>query len=125
MNTIQVEQLLAVNGGKIPLEAWELVKRSLMEMDLRTANLRFSMMKDPTISIILSILLGQLGIDRFYIGDIGLGVLKLITCGGAGIWWIVDLFLIMNETRAKNLRLLQTGIFILKIGAHTGLRGFS
>lgn len=109
MNTIQVEQLLAVNGGKNPLEAWELVKRSLMEMDLRTANLRFSMMKDPTISIILSILLGQLGIDRFYIGDIGLGVLKLITCGGAGIWWIVDLFLIMNETRAKNLRLLQTG----------------
>lgn len=109
MNTIQVEQLLAVNGGKIPLEAWELVKRSLMEMDLHTANLRFSMMKDPTISIILSILLGQLGIDRFYIGDIGLGVLKLITCGGAGIWWIVDLFLIMNETRSKNLRLLQTG----------------
>ena len=65
-------------------------------------------MKDPTISIILSILVGALGVDRFYIGDIGLGVGKLLTGGGCYIWALVDIFLIMDATRQKNLELLLT-----------------
>lgn len=58
--------------------------------------------KDPTIALILSLFVGGLGVDRFYIGDTGLGVLKLITCGGFGVWAIIDLFLIMNATKNKN-----------------------
>ena len=41
-----------------------------------------------------SIFLGELGIDRFYLGYIGTGILKLITCGGFGIWWLIDLIMI-------------------------------
>ena len=48
--------------------------------------------KDPTTSIIVSILVGALGIDRFLIGDTGLGIAKLLTCGGLGIWALVDWF---------------------------------
>lgn len=59
--------------------------------------------KDPTTSIILSVLVGNFGIDRFMIGDVGLGIGKLLTCGGIGIWQIVDWFLIMGATREKNL----------------------
>lgn len=59
-------------------------------------------MKDPIISLILSIIVGSLGVDRFYVGDIGLGIIKLITCGGFSIWWLVDIFLIMGKTRMKN-----------------------
>ncbi|MEY4703351.1 MAG: hypothetical protein RIR96_1248, partial [Bacteroidota bacterium] len=59
-------------------------------------------MKDPQTSLILSIFLGKFGIDRFYIGDTGIGIGKLLTCGGAGIWWIVDCFLIQSATRQKN-----------------------
>lgn len=63
--------------------------------------------KDPTISLIVSLLAGALGIDRFLIGDVGLGVGKLLTCGGLGIWTIIDWFLIMGATREKNMQKIQ------------------
>jgi len=46
--------------------------------------------KDKDILILLAALLGALGIDRFYRGQIGLGILKLITFGGCGIWALID-----------------------------------
>lgn len=64
-------------------------------------------LKDPTMILVVSILAGSLGIDRFLIGDTGLGVGKLVTCGGLGIWWLVDLFLIMDATKQKNMEKLQ------------------
>ena len=51
-------------------------------------------MKSKVVALILSIFLGELGIDRFYLGYIGTGILKLITCGGFGIWWLIDLIII-------------------------------
>ena len=63
--------------------------------------------KDPTTSLIVSLLGGPLGIDRFIIGDTGLGIAKLLTCGGLGIWTIVDWFMIMGATREKNMEKLQ------------------
>ena len=53
-------------------------------------------MKSKVVALILSIFLGELGIDRFYIGFIGTGILKLITCGGFGIWWIIELIMIAS-----------------------------
>lgn len=45
-------------------------------------------------ALVLSILLGALGVDRFYLGYTLLGILKLITAGGFGVWWLIDLILI-------------------------------
>lgn len=42
---------------------------------------------------LLSLFLGNLGIDRFYLGQIGLGIGKLVTCGGCGVWALVDLII--------------------------------
>ncbi|HEV8191064.1 MAG TPA: TM2 domain-containing protein [Ktedonobacterales bacterium] len=49
---------------------------------------------DWLITLLLSIFLGYLGVDRFFTGSIVLGILKLITFGGCGIWWLVDIILI-------------------------------
>lgn len=48
-------------------------------------------------ALILSILVGSLGIDRFYLGYIGLGILKLLTAGGCGVWWLIDVILIATK----------------------------
>lgn len=53
--------------------------------------------KEWLIALLLSIFLGPLGIDRFYLGYIGLGILKLLTFGGCGIWWLIDLILIATN----------------------------
>lgn len=50
--------------------------------------------KSFTTALILSILVGGLGVDRFYLGYTGLGVAKLLTLGGCGIWAIIDIILI-------------------------------
>lgn len=59
------------------------------------------------VALLLSIFLGGLGIDRFYLGKIGTGILKLITCGGLGIWWLIDLIMIatgkMKDSKGRDL----------------------
>lgn len=65
-------------------------------------------LKDPTTILIVSLLSGAFGIDRFMIGDTGLGVAKLLTCGGFGIWSIVDWFVIQGRTRELNFQNIQT-----------------
>lgn len=59
--------------------------------------------RDKTTALILSILLGALGVDRFYLGKVGTGILKLLitifTLGlFAWVWWLIDIILISTDS---------------------------
>jgi len=83
----------------------------LQEDDSKWGVIQTLQFKDPTTMLIVSLLAGSLGIDRFLIGDTGLGIGKLLTCGGLGIWAIVDWFMIQGATREKNLAKLKQYVY--------------
>lgn len=88
------------------------IREKLVKLDdSKWPELQSLQFKDPTTSLIISILGGILGIDRFMIGDTGLGIGKLLTCGGLYIWGIVDWFLIQGATRKKNLEKINKVIY--------------
>ncbi len=64
--------------------------------------------KRTYLALILSIVLGVFGADRFYLGYKGAGILKFVTFGGLGIWWIIDIVLIatrvMRDSDGHKLR---------------------
>lgn len=45
--------------------------------------------------LLFLLLLGPFGLHRFYVGKIGTGILFLITAGGLGIWWLLDLIILI------------------------------
>lgn len=65
--------------------------------------------KEWLVALLLSIFLGTFGVDRFYLGHVGLGIGKLLTFGGCGIWYLIDVILIAvgNVTDAKGRPLRQ------------------
>ena len=52
--------------------------------------------KDWLVTLLLCLFLGGIGAHRFYVGKIGTGVIQLLSCGGCGIWYIVDLIMIIT-----------------------------
>ncbi len=71
--------------------------------------------KDRSMVLVLSVLLGYFGVDRFMLGDTGLGVLKLLTGGLCGILWLVDLFRIQEATDDYNRKKAQEILMGIKM----------
>ncbi len=108
MNSQKVETFLMTNGKCFPEMALPAIQQQLSEVDdSKWISLQAISFREPLMMLIVSFFGGGLGIDRFLIGDTGLGIAKLLTCGGFGIWTIVDYFLIMNATKESNLKKLQ------------------
>lgn len=112
MEVQKVDMFVMTNGEKLPEQQMPFIREKLLALDdSKWAALSTIQFKNPTTALILSIFLGSLGIDRFYIGDNGLGIGKLLTCGGLGIWTLVDWFNISSATRNKNYTKLQAYLY--------------
>jgi TM2 domain-containing membrane protein YozV len=108
MDSQKVDMFIMANGKYFESHHVMQIRDRLLQIeDSKWGMIQTLQFKDPTISLIVSLLAGSLGIDRFMIGDTGLGVGKLLTCGGLGIWAIIDWFMIMGATREKNMIKIQ------------------
>ncbi|KGO95026.1 TM2 domain-containing protein [Flavobacterium subsaxonicum] len=108
MDSQKVDMYLMTNAKYFQAQHLNYIRERLLLMDeSKWFMIQSAELKDPTTLLIISIVAGGLGIDRFMLGDTGLGVAKLLTCGGLGIWTIVDWFLVMDLTRQKNMERLQ------------------
>ena len=102
MTKEQIDQLMAINSDKIAPEYIETIRERLANADESTANAAFANLKGTTMMFLIAFFLGGYGVDRFMLGETGLGVAKLLTCGGCGIWAIIDLFTVGGRTRKYN-----------------------
>ena len=112
MEAQKVDMFMIANNKYFESYHLNAIRERLLQLDdSKWGLVQVIQFKDPTTSIIVSVLCGSLGIDRFLIGDIGMGVGKLLTCGGLGIWTIIDWFLIMGATREKNMQAFQNALY--------------
>lgn len=110
MDAERINLFIATKGEKFPADAIPMIREHLESMPAeREIAVTAMEVKDPTTALLLSFLVffGFSGIDRIYIGDIGLGIAKFLTGGGCGIWAIIDFFLIMDAAKKKNLEKLM------------------
>lgn len=112
MDSQKVDMFMMMNSKYFEAHQLGHVREKLMALDdSKSSIIQTLQFKDPTTALIVSLLGGALGIDRFYIGDTGLGVAKLLTCGGLYVWMIIDWFLIMGATREKNFEMFQQAVY--------------
>ena len=112
------DSFLSANTANFPSEQLPSLRQRLSRLDDSQANqvIAAANIKNPTTALILSIFLGTLGVDRFYIGHIGLGVAKLLLAWLTfGIWTIVDWFLIIKATKKANLVAINNALATMTV----------
>jgi TM2 domain-containing membrane protein YozV len=103
MEQNKIDMFIASMGKFFPNEKLMLMRSQLQNVqDDKLMVIQSIDYKDPQTIILISIFLGSLGIDRFMLGQTGHGVGKLLTCGGLGIWTIIDWFSIQKAARELN-----------------------
>lgn len=111
MEAQKVDMFIMTNKKYLPEEKVVFLKQKLMEADESKFALASSVeFKDPTTILIISIFLGGLGVDRFMLGEAGMGVLKLLTGGVCGILWLIDLFTVQKKAKDKNFNNLMLAL---------------
>ncbi len=103
VSATMIDQWVAMNQRFFTNHHLAIICEKLQSMNMASYNsLILAEYKTPGAAFALSLFFGCLGVDRFYIGDVGLGVLKLLTAGGFGIWAFIDLFCISHATKQRN-----------------------
>ena len=105
MTQEKIHAFMLANTQYFPPESIMMLRERMLNVDdNKLWVLQSADFKSPTTTFIISLLLGSWGIDRFMLGDTGMGVLKLLTGGLCGILTIVDWFTIGKKTKEHNLQ---------------------
>ena len=108
MTQDKVDTYIMTNQKYLPAEKVVFLKQKLLETDETKFSLVSAVeMKDPTTLLLVSLFLGTLGIDRFMLGETGMGIMKLLTVGLCGVLTIIDWFTIQKKTRDLNFNNLM------------------
>ncbi len=111
MDSQKVDMYVMTNQKYFPAEKMVFLKQKLLEADESKFALASSVeFKDPTTILIVSLFLGSLGIDRFMLGETGMGILKLLTGGVCGILTIVDWFSVQKKAKEINFNNLMMAL---------------
>ena len=103
MEKQKIDLYLTTNAKYFEPSAIPIIRQKLENASEETLlTLQATELKDPTTLLLISIFLGSLGIDRFMLGDTGVGILKLLTCGLCGILTIIDWFTVSKKTKQVN-----------------------
>lgn len=108
MKEQDVNMFMMANKDNLPEEFLPLIRKKMIEMnEEKWANISMLQFKSTTTMLLISIFVGEFGVDRFMLGQTGAGIVKLLTGGGCGIWWVIDLFLIGKLTKIHNYEKLN------------------
>ncbi|MBQ5840704.1 MAG: TM2 domain-containing protein [Clostridia bacterium] len=109
MDQQKIDMFIMTNQKYFPAEKIMFLKEKLRTIDEEKFSLVSAIeLKDPTTLLLVSLFLGVLGIDRFMLGDTGLGILKLLTGGCCGILTIIDWFTITKKAKEVNFNKVMT-----------------
>ena len=103
MDVQKVDMYMMTHQKYFPAEKAVFLREKLLQTD----DAKFSLitgveLKDPTTLLLVSLFLGSLGVDRFMLGQIGMGILKLLTLGLFGILTIIDWFTVQKKAKELN-----------------------
>lgn len=105
MEASKVDMFIMSSKDFFPAEKIVVLRERLLAADdSKLSAISAVSLKSPTTYLVVSIFLGELGVDRFMLGDIGMGILKLFSCGFCGILWILDIIKISDRVKEKNFQ---------------------
>ncbi len=107
-----VQSFMMKNGDRFDIMFAQDIQRQLTELDDSKAPFILSLsLQNPTLILVLAIFTGW---DRFFLEDITMGIIKVITCYGCGIWWLIDIFSANKRTLDYNYKKFSEAIMLCK-----------
>ena len=112
--TDKVNMWLMSHQDKLPSEKIGILKSNLDKVEESKFDALMTVeLKSPMTIFLLAWFVGWLSLDRFLLGSVGVGIARLLTAHGLGIWWLVDLITAMKRTKEYNYNKIKNllGIF--------------
>ena len=102
MEKSKIDMFIGLNIENFNPQDLTVIKERLEKMDDdKFFILQGTEFQKPSTIFLIAILLGW---ERFWLDDVGMGILKMITCYGCGVWWLIDIFSAKDRAKKYNFK---------------------